>query len=107
MDIRGYSIEKEDLDGLLDEARGGKTQLPDFQRGWVWDDDHIKSLLASISLGYPIGAVMMLPTGGKAIRFKQRPLEGARVPVHSGGVEWQMTICRGNVEAHGGEDRTQ
>ena len=51
---------------MLGEAADGSTQLPDFQRGWVWDDDHVRSLLASISLGYPIGAVMMLRAGGEA-----------------------------------------
>ena len=77
MDIATYyNIKKESLGGLLDEAGDGRTQLPDFQRGWVWDDDHVRSLLASISLGYPIGAVMMLQAGGETIRFRQRPLEG-------------------------------
>ena len=80
MDVTTYGIEKESLDGLLGEAAEGSTQLPDFQRGWVWDDDHVRSLLASISLGYPIGAVMMLRAGGETIRFKQRPLEGAPAP---------------------------
>ena len=80
MDITTYYIEKESLGGLLGEAGDGRTQLPDFQRGWVWDDDQVKSLLASISLGYPIGAVMMLRTGGETIRFRQRPLEGAPAP---------------------------
>lgn len=80
MNITTYYIEKESLGGLLGEVGDGRTQLPDFQRGWVWDDDHIKSLLASISLGYPIGAVMMLRAGGGTIRFRQRPLEGAPAP---------------------------
>jgi len=80
VDITTYYIEKESLGGLLDEAGDGRTQLPDFQRGWVWDDDHVRSLLASISLGYPIGAVMMLRTGGETIRFRQRPLEGIPAP---------------------------
>ncbi len=82
MAITGYNIEKEALDGLLGEASGGRLQLPDFQRGWVWDDDDIRSLLASISLGYPIGAVMMLRAGGENVRFKQRPLEGAPTLAH-------------------------
>ena len=80
MDVTGYYIEKEALGGLLGEAATGTSQLPDFQRGWVWDDEHIRSLLASISLGYPIGAVMMLRAGGDGVRFKQRPLEGAPTP---------------------------
>lgn len=79
MSVTKYGIEKESLPGLLGEARDGSSQLPDFQRGWIWDDDRVRSLLASISLGFPIGAVMMLETGGQSVRFKQRPLEGAPV----------------------------
>ena len=70
MNITTYGIEKESLDALLSEAADGSTQLPDFQRGWVWDDEHVRSLLASISLGYPIGAVLMLRAGGETVRFK-------------------------------------
>ena len=61
---------------LLDQAAQGVLQLPDFQRGWVWDDDHICSLLASISLSYPIGAVMTLVAGNPDVKFKARLLEG-------------------------------
>lgn len=71
-----FDSTKEALLDLLKSIRDGKTQLPDFQRGWVWDDDHIKSLLASVSLSYPIGAVMMLQAGGAGIRFKPRLVEG-------------------------------
>jgi hypothetical protein len=67
------------LDQLLAEAQKGKLQLPDFQRGWVWDDDHIASLLASISLSYPIGAVMTLQTGNPDVRFRPRLLEGVEL----------------------------
>ena len=81
MNVTTYGIEKESLDGMLSEAADGGSQLPDFQRGWVWDDDQIRKLLASISLGYPIGAVMMLRAGGETVRFKQRVLEGAPAPV--------------------------
>jgi len=31
------------LSRLLDEIVEGKLQLSDFQRGWVWDDRHIRS----------------------------------------------------------------
>jgi len=64
------------LEDLLKEVRSGKIQLPDFQRSWVWDDDRIKSLIASVSLNYPIGVVMMLQTGDDQVKFKARPLEG-------------------------------
>ncbi len=65
---------------MMRSVAEGKVQLPDFQRGWVWTDDHIRSLLASVSLSYPIGAVMMLRTGNPDVRFKMRPLEGATPP---------------------------
>lgn len=65
---------------LLNQARSGTLQLPDFQRGWVWDDNHISSLLASISMSYPIGAVMTLQTGNPDVRFKPRLMEGVELP---------------------------
>ena len=64
------------LPQLLSDVGQGAVQLPDFQRSWVWDDDHIKSLLASISLSYPIGAVMTLQTGNADVLFQPRLLEG-------------------------------
>lgn len=76
MSVGAFGIEKEGLEELLKEAEAGKSQLPEFQRGWVWPDRNIASLIASISLGYPVGTIMMLRTGG-SVRFKERPIEGA------------------------------
>ncbi len=67
---------KEALSTLLYDIGDGKIQLPDFQRGWIWDDEHIKSLLVSVSLSYPVGSVMMLATGNSKVRFQPRPIEG-------------------------------
>lgn len=64
------------LKSLLEDAGSGKIQLPDFQRGWIWDDDRIRALLASISRGFPVGAIMTLEAGGE-IRLKSRMIEGA------------------------------
>ncbi len=55
----------------------GNIQLPDFQRGWVWDDNRIKSLIASITSNYPVGAAMFLEYGNANVRFKYRGLEGS------------------------------
>jgi len=65
-----------DLNRLLDECHRGVIQLPDFQRSWVWDEERIKSLIASISRAFPVGALMSLDTGGP-VNFKPRPVEGA------------------------------
>ncbi|MBJ6761441.1 DUF262 domain-containing protein [Myxococcaceae bacterium JPH2] len=67
------------LSDLLTKVVKGKLQLPDFQRGWVWDDKHIQSLLVSIARSFPIGAVMLLETGGET-RFQVRPVEGVDLP---------------------------
>lgn len=64
------------LTSLLDSIKNGKTQLPDFQRGWVWDDERIRRLLVSILQSYPIGAVMLLQAGNPDVKFKLRLLEG-------------------------------
>jgi hypothetical protein len=75
--ITTFDSTREALSDLLASIRSGKTQLPDFQRGWVWDDAHIRSLLASISRSFPVGAVMMLQTGNPNVRLKPRTVEGA------------------------------
>jgi len=65
-----------DLHKLLGDCHRGVLQLPDFQRSWVWDEDRITSLIASISRAFPVGALMTLHTGGP-VNFKSRTIEGA------------------------------
>ena len=62
---------------LLKSVDEGKAQLPDFQRSWVWDDDRIKALIASVVHNYPVGAAMFLTYGNENIRFKYRTIEGS------------------------------
>ena len=69
---------KQPLQDTLKDIKSGKTHLPDFQRSWVWDDNHVKSLLASVSVSYPypMGAVMLFETGNPDVRFGPRLVEG-------------------------------
>lgn len=69
-----FDSTKTPLPEIIKQITEGKVQLPDFQRGWVWDDDHVRSLLVSIARSFPVGAVMLLETGGD-IRFQVRPVE--------------------------------
>ena len=75
--VASFDSTKHLVEDMLNDVGSGKTQLPDFQRGWVWDDHHIRSLIASVSLSFPIGAIMTLETGGEDVSFKPRPIEGS------------------------------
>ncbi len=74
----GVALDGLKIGELLRSVQAGKIQLPDFQRQWKWDDDRIRSLLATVTLDYPLGVVMTLETGGEA-QFKARPLAGTTV----------------------------
>ncbi|ESQ74507.1 DUF262 domain-containing protein [Asticcacaulis sp. AC402] len=66
------------LKELLLHCGAGKIQLPDFQRSWVWDEDRIISLIASISQAFPVGALMALDMkAGADDLFARRPVQGA------------------------------
>lgn len=64
------------LSQLLDEVNSGKIQLPEFQRDWTWDDNRIRGIIASLSQGYPMGAIMRLQYGNPDIKFKYRTIAG-------------------------------
>lgn len=70
-----FDTTKEDLKDILRKIDEGKLQLPDFQRDYVWDDEDVHNLIASIAKGFPIGVLLTLETGGE-VEFKPRLLEG-------------------------------
>ena len=70
-----FDTTKEDLKDLLREVDAGRLQLPEFQRSYVWGDADIRSLLASVAKGFPVGALLTLQTGGD-LKLKPRLLEG-------------------------------
>jgi hypothetical protein len=75
--MESFDSTKTNLYEILKDVHRGKIQLPDFQRGWVWDDNRIKGIIASVAKSFPIGAIMLLETGNESIRFKTKPVEGA------------------------------
>lgn len=74
--MESFDSTKKSLYEILKDVHSGKIQLPDFQRGWVWDDNRIKGIIASVAKSFPIGAVMLLETGNESIRFKTKTVEG-------------------------------
>ena len=71
-----FKSDNELLSSLLDKVENHDIQLPDFQRGWVWEDNRVKALLASLTLKYPVGAIMLLESGGD-FHFKCKNIEGS------------------------------
>jgi hypothetical protein len=69
-----FDSTKTPLPDIIKQITDGRVQLPDFQRGWIWDDQHVRSLLVSVARSFPVGAVMLLESGGD-IRFQVRPIE--------------------------------
>jgi hypothetical protein len=65
------------LTELMKEVDSGAAQLPDFQRGWVWDDGRIRALILSVIHNFPVGAAMFLEYGNESIHFKHKPIEGS------------------------------
>lgn len=76
----GFQTPLYELSEYLKRAQSGKIQLPDFQRGYKWEDERIRQLLVTVLRGHPLGVVMLLNTGNDQIRFKPRPIEGTHVP---------------------------
>lgn len=70
-----------ELGEYLKWTREGKIQLPDFQRGYKWEDERIRQLLVTVLRGHPMGAVMLLKTGNSQVRFKPRAIEGVDLPL--------------------------
>ena len=77
INIAPKSLDTE-LSELMRDVSTGKEQLPEFQRSWTWDDERIRGLLASLSQGYPMGAIMRLAYGNEEVKFKYRPIEGVK-----------------------------
>lgn len=76
----GFQTPLYELSEYLEWTTTGRIQLPDFQRGYKWEDERIRQLLVTILRGHPLGVVMLLKTGNDQVRFKPKPIEGVSVP---------------------------
>jgi hypothetical protein len=88
----GFQTPLYELSDYLKWTNSGRIQLPDFQRGYKWEDERIRALLVTILRGHPLGVVMLLKTGNDQVRFKPKPLEGTDV---AAGVHPEMLLLDG------------
>jgi hypothetical protein len=70
-----YDVNKTSLHSILKNIKDGRLQLPNLQRSWRWPDNHIVSLIESIGVNHPVGAIMAIETGGE-LKFENRGFEG-------------------------------
>ncbi len=50
---------------IIEQVTSGAIRIPAFQRGFVWDAEHVAYLMDSIYKGYPFGAVILWRTKEK------------------------------------------
>ena len=86
------------LQTLLKACEDGKLQLPDFQRSWVWEEERIMSLIASVSRGFPMGALMSLKSKiGEGCDLRATPHRGR---ARCGGTDTTRATAARRPAAH-------
>ncbi|GAA4916584.1 GmrSD restriction endonuclease domain-containing protein [Streptomonospora salina] len=53
------------LSMLLDQIEVGTVQLPEFQRGYVWNREQVRALMTSMYRGDPVGSLLMWETAAE------------------------------------------
>ena len=51
-----------DIQTILSQIDIGSYALPEFQRGYVWNREQVRRLMASLYRGYPIGGLLVWVT---------------------------------------------
>ncbi|MBS7547015.1 GmrSD restriction endonuclease domain-containing protein [Dietzia massiliensis] len=72
----GFQTPQHALPDLLKRIDSGDIQLPDFQRGYRWDSERVRSLVLTVIRGYPLGAVMTMSAANQDVYFKPRTFAG-------------------------------
>ena len=66
---------------ILDQIDSGVIALPEFQRGYVWNRDQVRSLFDSLYRGHPVGGLLVWSTEAKSATAR------GGEPVAKGNVE--------------------
>lgn len=88
----GFQTPQYKLIDLVARARAGEIQLPDFQRGYVWDDERVRQLIVTVANEHPMGVLLLLETGSRNVYFESKPIETTRPPT---GFEPELLVLDG------------
>ena len=58
------------LDTILDKVESGSVELPEFQRGYVWNREQVRNLFSSLYQRNPVGSLLVWETVAGAIKVK-------------------------------------
>ena len=78
---------------ILDQIDLGSIALPEFQRGYVWNRDQVRSLMQSLYRRYPIGSLLVWVTGleSATARGDNTPAPGV-VKLLLDGKQWTTSL---------------
>ena len=65
------------LDALLDGIHIGQVALPDFQRDFDWSDGEVRSLIATVIMGWPVGSILLIEGSDNREFYSPREFEEA------------------------------
>src|SRR2546422_4380838 len=69
---------------LMEEFQSGNIAVPEIQRDVVWDSDQVKSLIDSITLGYPCGSLIFWEPREKDEQLVKSMIRPERLGTHEG-----------------------
>ena len=61
--MANYTTKDLKLTDAVAKIESGTLRLPDFQRSYVWTENHRKALVESMQKGYPVGGLLLLDLG--------------------------------------------
>ena len=68
------------LTSLLQYIKQGNIQVPQFQRGFIWDRDNVKRLFDSIKKGYPVGTIFLWKPADSSDGLNESKLGAYTIP---------------------------
>jgi hypothetical protein len=64
--LQNAGSESVKISTVLDHIDGGHMALPEFQRGYVWNRDQVRSLFDSLYRRHPVGGLLVWTTESKS-----------------------------------------
>src|SRR5690606_13798145 len=89
MRLKNLTNQDHSLSSILECAARGEYAIPVFQRDFVWKTSQCRALADSIIRGYPIGSLLLMPTGGR-LNVSADPLKSAGAELKNGGKTYVM-----------------